>query len=237
MEVDVIILSYTKNDGYYGMTKECIESILNSEDEHTFNIVVMESDKTGKYVYDYDEVKTIVPNEEFNYNRFLNIGLEHCNNEWILISNNDTEYHSKWFTQMYKEWEKDNELLSMSPFCPIWTKHKDFTGGEEVFPGYRVSFEITGWSILMNKKVVEMMGKFDEDFVFSYQDDDYSMTLQKHNIKHALIKNSVVTHKVSKSHNLITDTRMKFIMTHAQANTFFNKWKELNPLEYFKSRR
>ena len=54
MEVDVIILSYTKNDGYYGMTKECIESILNSEDEHTFNIIVMESDKTGKYVYDYD---------------------------------------------------------------------------------------------------------------------------------------------------------------------------------------
>ena len=236
MEVDVIILSYTKNDGYYGMTKECIESILNSEDENTFNIIVMESDKTGKYVYDYDEVKTIVPDEEFNYNRFLNIGLEHCNNEWILISNNDTEYHSKWFTQMYKEWEKDNELLSMSPFCPIWTKHNIFTGGETVFPGYRVTYEITGWSILMNKKVVEVMGKFDEDFVFSYQDDDYSMTLQKHNIKHALIKNSVVTHRVSKSHNLITDTRMKFIMTHAQANTFFNKWKELNPKEYFRNR-
>ena len=236
MEVDVIILSYTKDDTYYDMTKECIESILNSEEENTFNIIVMESDKTGKYVYDYDEVKTIVPDEEFNYNRFLNIGLEYCNNEWILISNNDTEYHSKWFTQMYKEWEKDNELLSMSPFCPIWTKHKDFTGGETVFPGYRVTYEITGWSILMNKKVVEVMGKFDEDFVFSYQDDDYSMTLQKHNIKHALIKNSVVTHRVSRSHDLVDDGK-KFSMTHGQANTFFNKWKELNPLEYFKSRR
>jgi GT2 family glycosyltransferase len=236
MEVDVIILSYTKNDEYYDMTKKCIESILNSEEEHTFNIIVMESDKTGNYIYDYGEVKTIVPNEEFNYNRFLNIGLEHCNNEWILISNNDTEYHSKWFSQMYKEWEKDNELLSMSPFCPIWEKHKGFTGGESVFPGYRVTYEITGWSILMNKKVVEVMGKFDEDFVFSYQDDDYSMTLQKHNIKHALIRNSVVIHRVSKSHDLVDHVK-KFSMTHGQANTFFNKWKELNPLEYFRSRR
>ena len=236
MEVDVIILSYTKDDTYYDMTKKCIESILNSEDEHTFNIIVMESDKSGKYVYDYEQVNTIIPNEDFNYNRFLNIGLEHCNNEWILISNNDTEYQSKWFTEMYKEWEKDNEILSMSPFCPIWEKHKGFTGGEAVFPGYRVTYEITGWSILMNKKVVEVMGKFDEDFVFSYQDDDYSMTLQKHNIKHALIRNSVVIHRVSRSHDLVDDKK-KFDMTHGQANTFFNKWKELNPLEYFRSRR
>lgn len=88
----------------------------------------------------------------------------------------------------------------------------------------------------MNKKVVEVMGKFDEDFVFSYQDDDYSMTLQKHNIKHALIRNSVVIHKVSRSHDLVDDGK-KFNMTHGQANTFFNKWKELNPLEYFRSRR
>jgi GT2 family glycosyltransferase len=124
----------------------------------------------------------------------------------------------------------------MSPFCPIWEKHKRFTGGESVFPGYRVTYEITGWSILMNKKVVEVMGKFDEDFIFSYQDDDYSMTLQKHNIKHALIRNSVVIHRVSRSHDLVDD-RKKFNMTHGQANTFFNKWKELNPLEYFRSRR
>ena len=38
MEVDVIILSYTKNDVYYAITKEIIESILNSEDQKTYNI-------------------------------------------------------------------------------------------------------------------------------------------------------------------------------------------------------
>ena len=34
----------------------------------------------------------IFPDEDFNYNKFVNIGLEECKNEAILITNNDVFY-------------------------------------------------------------------------------------------------------------------------------------------------
>lgn len=227
MEIDVILLSYTKNDNIFNMTKRCIESIINSEKEHKFNIFLVETEKSGKYTYDFKEVKTIVPNEEFNYNKFLNIGLKYCKNEWILISNNDTEYVGGWLTEMLKQHSKDNELISMSPYCPIWHVHKNnFKEKKEIFYGYRTSYELTGWSILINKKVIDIIGNFDEQFSFWYQDNDYSMNLQKYNVKHALIKKATVLHHLSKSHALV-DPKKQNQMTHGLNKNFNEKWKKL----------
>ena len=227
MEIDVILLSYTKNDNIFNMTKRCIESIINSEKEHKFNIFLVETEKSGKYTYDFKEVKTIVPDEEFNYNKFLNIGLKYCKNEWILISNNDTEYVGGWLTEMLKQHSKDNELISMSPYCPIWHVHKNnFKEKKEIFYGYRTSYELTGWSILINKKVIDIIGNFDEQFSFWYQDNDYSMNLQKYNVKHALIKKATVLHHLSKSHALV-DPKKQNQMTHGLNKNFNEKWKKL----------
>lgn len=227
MEIDVILLSYTKNDNIFNMTKRCIESIINSEKEYKFNIILVETEKSGKYTYDFKEVKTIVPNEEFNYNKFLNIGLKYCKNEWILISNNDTEYVGGWLTEMLKQHSKDNELISMSPYCPIWHVHKNnFKEKKEIFYGYRTSYELTGWSILINKKVIDIIGNFDEQFSFWYQDNDYSMNLQKYNVKHALIKKATVLHHLSKSHALV-DPKKQNQMTHGLNKNFNEKWKKL----------
>lgn len=227
MEIDVILLSYTKNDNIFSMTKRCIESIINSEKKYKFNIILVETEKSGKYTYNFEEVKTIVPNEEFNYNKFLNIGLEYCKNEWILISNNDTEYVGGWLTEMLKQYSKDNELISMSPYCPIWHVHKNnFKEKKEIFYGYRTSYELTGWSILINKKVIDIIGNFDEQFSFWYQDNDYSMNLKKYNVKHALIKKATVLHYLSKSHVLV-DPQKQNQMTHGLNKNFNEKWKKL----------
>ena len=46
---------------------------------------------TFEYNFEYKqkEVTLIQPGIPFNYNKFLNIGLKKCKNDWILISNND----------------------------------------------------------------------------------------------------------------------------------------------------
>ena len=41
MEVDVIILSYAKNDSIIKMNNDCINSLNNSTDEHIFNILLI----------------------------------------------------------------------------------------------------------------------------------------------------------------------------------------------------
>lgn len=224
MTIDVIILSYAKEDSVIFMNNECIDSINNSTTEHKFNIILVETESTKKYNYYQDNVTVIQPNEEFNYNRFLNIGLKYCNNEWVLISNNDTIYH-KWFLERLLEAnEHDNELLSMSPMDDSWHRHALFNRDFDIYYGYRTSYEITGWSILINRSVLNKIGDFDEEFKFWYQDNDYAETLSKNKIKHALITKSKVTHLLSKSHDFIEDSK-KFEMTDGLGIKFTNKWK------------
>ena len=104
-----------------------------------------------------------------------------------------------------------------------WHRHVLFNKNIPVHYGYRTSYEIAGWSILVKRKILNDIGGFDENFKFWYQDNDYALTLQKNKIKHALITKSKVTHLLSKSHNLIEPNK-KFEMTDGMGINYNNKW-------------
>lgn len=225
MEIDVIILSYAKNDDIIKMNNDCINSINNSTKNYSFNIILVETDNNRTHKYSQKNVQVVQPGVEFNYNKFLNIGLKYCKNEWILLSNNDVIYDSNFIDYMLEEYNKDNQLLSMSPMDNTWFRHKEFSHNVNVYYGYRTSFEITGWSILLNKMVVDKIGgSFDENFKFWYQDNDYSNNLIKYKIKHGLVTKSNVTHLLSKSHGLIENNK-KFEMTDGQSVIYNKKWR------------
>lgn len=223
MDIDVIVLSYTKDDSIFEMNLNCFSSIINSSKNHKFNIILVETESTKTFNYSIDNVKVIQPNEPFNYNRFLNIGLKHCKNDWILITNNDTIYYEDFLENMFIANSLDSELLSMSPIDDDYIRHKDFDRSIDRHYGYRVSYEISGWSILMNRKVLEKIGNFDEQFDFWYQDGDYAKNLENNGIKHALITSSKVKHLISKSHNLIEENK-KYDMTRGAGGKFIKKW-------------
>lgn len=226
IKVDVVILSYTKNDAIFKMTKNCIDSIINSESNIKFRIFLVETDKTGRFIYKYPNITTIVPDGEFNYNKFLNIGLKQCSSEWILISNNDTIYQQKWCSNMLNIHNKDKELLSMSPLCPGWDSHQKFIDKKsDIHYGHETNFHLVGWSIFLNKSVISKIGYFDEQFPFWYQDNDYSMALIQHNIKHALITSSVVEHIFNQSFDLIKrETLLEYTL--GSEKIFNKKWKK-----------
>jgi GT2 family glycosyltransferase len=117
----------------------------------------------------------------------------------------------------------DNELLSMSPMDDTWFRHKPFDQKIHIYYGYRTSYEVTGWSILVHKSVIEKIGGFDEQFTFWYQDNDYSNCLIENKIKHGLITNSKVTHLLSRSHGLIEEGK-KYEMTDGLGIKFNDKW-------------
>ena len=76
MEIDVIVLSYAKNDSIIKMNNDCINSLNFSTTSFKFNILLIETESTKEYKYIQDNVKVIQPGVEFNYNKFLNIGLK-----------------------------------------------------------------------------------------------------------------------------------------------------------------
>lgn len=223
MVVDVIILSYVKDDSILKMNNDCIDSLNSSSENIKFNILLIETDWINEYKYDQPNVKVIQPKEEFNYNKFLNIGLKECKNDWVLISNNDTIYHKNFLEEMMVVHNHDNQILSMSPMDDDWHRHQTFDKKSDIYYGYRTSYEVAGWSILVHKSAIQTIGGFDEQFTFWYQDNDYAHSLMKNNIKHALITKSKVTHLLSKSHGFL-EGRKKYEMTDGLGHVFMNKW-------------
>lgn len=225
MVVDVIILSYVKDDSILKMNNDCINSLNSSSENIKFNILLIETDWINEYKYTQPNVKVIQPKEEFNYNKFLNIGLKECKNNWVLISNNDTIYHKNFLEEMMVAHNHDNQILSMSPMDDDWHRHQTFDKKSDIYYGYRTSYEVAGWSILVHKSAIQTIGGFDEQFTFWYQDNDYAQSLKTSNIKHALITKSKVTHLLSKSHGFL-EGRKKYEMTDGLGRVFMNKWRK-----------
>ena len=219
-DIDIVILSNTANMEYYKMLKQCITSIKNNTDVNT-NIILVETNKDLKGKDLKLPIDTIyVPEEEFNYNKFLNYGLQFCNNDYVCISNNDVIYESNTLKGLVDSLDKYD---SVSPWDnrDSWKFHKE----RKTYEGYKTTVHLTGWCIVTKKETLEKIGGgFDERFEFWYQDDDYSKLLQQHKLTHALIGDVSVYHLGQQSHNLLDNVDKK---TEGMSAVYLNKWNKL----------
>jgi len=192
MKLSVIILSYTTTEGLFEMTSDCINSLVESETTTDFEVILVESNKdynNSGFVYP-DFVKVIVPNSDFNFHMFLNIGIKESKGEFVALCNNDLIFYKNWFTEILKISEKEPNIKSFSPSGKI----DDFNFDKEFELGYKVRTHVLGWCLVVYKEVLEKIGYLDEKFSFGYADNDYAMTLKKFNIKHALVNSAKVEH-------------------------------------------
>lgn len=208
----VLILSNTANAEYYNMLENCIDSI------GKYKIIVVETNTKlkDKQIPLSSKCKFIFPEEDFNYNRFLNIGISHISDDKFIISNNDVLYHNNCIEVLEKALD---EFDSVSPFDYNNPKH---TYGFEAI-GYNIGEQLTGCCIGLTRKTYDTVGKFDEKFSFWYQDNDYADQLRRHNLKHALIKDAKITHVGFKSHELLGDSLYKH--THGLEQVYIEKQK------------
>lgn len=197
MTVSCIFLARTNSADSYDMTTRCIQSAIASESNIEFEIIVVESNNyyyESTFIYP-DFVKVIVPNEQFNFHRFLNIGIQNATGEYIALCNNDLIFHNKWFEAILQVAQAHPKVLSFSPSGFLNSNAKP---GEFVF-GYKVMQQIKGWCIVVKREIFKKIGPLDETFSFYYADNDYGMTLKFYNIKHALVLSSYVEHLEKKS--------------------------------------
>lgn len=226
--IDIIILSYAKNEVLRRVTENAIQSLLNSEKSDTiqFNIIVIESEKNTP-TYQYPFVKTIYPRQAFNLNKYLNIGIKNSNSEYICFCNNDLFFEKNWASKLIEAFENDNKLVSASPICPLFhptVNIHPFTG---IYEGTEIRKQIAGWCFLIKRDLLKTIGLFDERFNFWYADADYSKTLQKYNLKHALITDSIVKHLDRTTTKELTN-KHRTAMTVEQIWFFQYKWGHRN---------
>lgn len=192
-EVDIVILSWAKTVLLKQITEKGIQTLLKSEKEENvkFNVFLLEGNVHAKYAFP-DNIKVVYMTEKFGYHKFMNIGRKMGNSKYVVLCNNDLRFQRNWAFNIIREMEADEELLSACPVEPIVnmiTKH--FTNEKY---GYETRKFVNGWCIFQRRDIYDIIGDLDEQFEFWCCDDEYGMTLEKHNIKHALIKTSIVNH-------------------------------------------
>jgi len=226
--IDIIILSYAKNDTLKSLTEQTIGSLIVSEapPKIQFNIVVVESEKKLS-PYQFEYTKTIYPKSKFGFNAYLNIGLKNTSNRYVCLCNNDLIFHANWATEILNAFNNDDELLSTSPICPRFHPGHGYqvNTGERI--GYGVGREVAGWCIFLKRQVLEKIGTLDPKIIFWYADNDYSNLLQKHGIKHALVTSSIVEHMVE-STKLSEDQLNQNLYTKGSFIYYDYKWNHKN---------
>ena len=226
-KLDVIILSNVVSDYHYNLTRNTVNSLLQTEGGVEVNVIIIESNSETNY--SFPNTTIIKPNLPFNYGKFVNIGYTHCKNDWVIVCNNDLEFESNWFLEVLKVYNQNQSIKSFSffepdfhmRFYPDW-----FQGNQNLFFGYEVPGRLTGWCYLHRREILDIIGGCDEQFEFFYVDNDYGKMLEYYNIPNCIIKSSIVHHLTSSSH----DTRPDLVSNQATINAknkFNKKWDNL----------
>lgn len=184
---DLIIISQSTPD-LVPITQQCIDTAR--IDNADLNIIVVE---TGPG-YDYD-VDTIVKySGDFNYNRALNLGLEHRKKEIHILANNDIIFHAGW--SAIGEMMRNEGYHSASAVSGHQTM---FQRGDFVYEGYHVGYILTGWCIFIDDYVIEKIGRLDETCSFWFSDNLYVCQIKAAGIKHGLFTGVQIDHIASKT--------------------------------------
>lgn len=221
--VDVVMLSYTKSRDIYDMTTKAISTLRSSQPQMTFNVFLVETNKNllKEYPSGYD-AKVIIPKEDFNFNKYINIGLEKCKSDLIIMVNNDVVFEQSWLSCILDAMH-EYDIDSASPYWKEWFQQRDISIPSDVWIGSKVGEQVFGYCIVAKKKVIKKIKRFDEQFEFWFQDNDYAMQLDRYGFKHGLIRKSIVNHLGAVSHDLI-ESHSAYRMKEGMRDVFNKKY-------------
>jgi len=209
--MDVIILSNGKSQPLIETTQQAIDTCHFSEVFIKFNILVIEQQDVV-----YKNCKTIKLNDEFNYNAFLNYGLSQTQGEYVALCNNDLIFHKHWANNIMSAMIAHN-VFSASPLCPH-RQGRQFPGHMNVEFGYNNGQHLSGWCIVINRKLLSIIGELRANFPFWFADNEYAEQLKENKVSHILVRDSIVRHLSSATLNtldkhdgLTTDNIQRFI--------------------------
>lgn len=205
MKLTAIILTNTSTQEVFDMTQKCIETLIKNANSSCFqlNVVLVESNKNSEFIYS-DEIDLCTPSEDFNFHRFLNIGIQkYPASDWYLLCNNDLHFHENWLLEIEAILSKVPNVGSISPISPTCKDQSIYINSIKTWvKGYDRRKELSGWCLMVSQKTLNIIGLLDERFDFYFADDDYSLMLRRNNILHLLATRSFVEHledrKISK---------------------------------------
>ena len=226
--MDIVIVSYAKNEACYDITYKCLRSLFESDTTTRFNVFVVESNREVNWDVIDNRIKTVYPEMPYGYHKFLNFGRKQGNAEFVALCNNDLKFRKNWANKIFEASDYNPNYFS---FCPIdpWTQpNYGIQLNTGLIKGYVVRTHISGWCIVQKRSIYDIIGNLDERFTHWYCDNDYAKSIQIAGINHMLVTTSIVEHhdKVigKTTEEIVTNMDELKALTYDARTIFEEKW-------------
>ena len=243
------------NKDHLGDLQRCITSILDKTTYDNYEIIVVENNSTTDEIYEYykkiqeyDNVRVITYEDDFNYSK--NLGVENAQGEYILLLNNDTKVITlDWIEEllMYAQREDVGAVGAKLYYEDMTIQHAGVVLGLGAHrtaghSHYRVSsnnlgymgrlcyaqnvMAVTGACLMMKKSLYTELGGLDENFAVSLNDVDLCVRAWKEGYVNVFTPFAELYHYESVSRGL-DDSGEKAARYDRESEAFRTKWKEL----------
>lgn len=215
--LNIILVNYNSSDD----TKNCIDSIINSNQILPVNIKIFDNNSKEEEARKLKEYIAKINNNLNSFTKSVechfsnqNLGFAVANNyymkkamntDFLWILNNDTLVNSELLKKIAENLPERNEVLYFD--CHTFSDefHDSgvhyvnlFSGKNRMQAKSRTDFEyICGASFVIQK--TDFMPYFDESYFLYYEDCDYGMRLKKASYRYRKLENCYFKHKIGSS--------------------------------------
>jgi GT2 family glycosyltransferase len=210
--VAIIVLDYNRPD----LTNSCLESIWAF---NRLNVILVNSGSATRESYTPDVPFEYVENRKGrSFSTGMNTGLEVSSKfepEFIIFMNNDAKVTDKAIEMLVRALEINSGLGMVSSgyqyslgYMNREKKFREYLSDEPIL---RFRKKLTGFCLCSRYDLLNMIGGYDENFIFTKEDDDISYRIRKEGYKLAEVLNSKVFHKISSSTDMRNKDHIDFI--------------------------
>ena len=199
-KLSVIILSYAIDNDIYEMNCRALKSLIESETwtDENLQVLLIESKKDNSYIYPFPNVEVLVPNEDFGFHKFFNIGIKKTNGEYIAFCNNDIIFKPGWFSEIKEVAGAHKHFKCFSPIDDSGDYPKmapeALPRDKDYYKGWEHQKHFAPWCFVWKREVFDITGPFDETFDLYGADGDELFTLSRNALWSVVCTKSVVNH-------------------------------------------
>ena len=234
---------------------KCIKSIIDKTEYKNYEIIIVENNSEEDSTFDYYKkieseyncIKVCYFEGAFNFSKINNFGVNNAKGEHYIFLNNDVEIISPdWINRMlgYSQDENVGAVGAKLLYPDDTVQHCGVVVGIAGFAGHvfhalskrdvgyfgrlRVQQEVsavTAACMMVDAKVYEDVGGFDEDFAVALNDVDLCLKIRDKDKKIILDPNVLLYHYESKSRGSDEDESKKERFL-SEVKRFRSKWKD-----------
>ncbi len=197
----------------------------------------------------YDNVRVVAAEGEFNWSRLNNVGVAACQGEVLLFLNNDVEVQDgDWLQEMVSQaLRSDIGAVGAALLYPSGLlQHAGVVLGMSGVAGHvfrncaphvstyggrpqlvREVSAVTGACLAVRRSVFEEAGRFDENLPVSYNDIDFCLRLRSLGYRNLYTPFARLVHHESASRGMWEKDSSRKAMATEEAKLFFRRWPDV----------